>query len=364
MDDKLANLRRLLNENSLDAFFVSSLPNIAYLTGYGGFSAQDRDAFLLITQNSQYIFTHGIYREDVKNKVNHFTLIDIKRENPISTAIKKAVQEHGIKKLGFEAFDLKVAEYDRLTKEIEKEILFPLDVIAKLRIYKSSKEIETLKQACLLGDKAFAYMVKELHEGMTELEAAALLEYFIKSQGSDISFPTIIAFEENAAHPHHMPTQKKLRTDSFVLMDFGVRHNNYCSDMTRTISFGNVSKEDVHVYQIVREAQQRAIAFIEKQLAKKETIRAREVDNIAREFIISKNYPTMPHSLGHGIGVEVHESPRLTPVTEEFLEEEMVFSIEPGIYLPEKVGVRIEDLFAIQNKKLVQLTNSPRDLLG
>lgn len=363
MDSQLALLRKHLKEKSLDALFISSLPNIAYLTGYAKFSAQDRDAFVLITQNSQYIFTHGIYKEDVKKNVKNFTLIDIKRENPISTAVKNLIDEHGIKKLGFEAFDLKVSEYERLTKQIDNNILTSSDLVNNIRIHKTTDEIAALKNACALGDKAFRFIQKKIIEGISESELAAQLDYFIKSEGADISFPTIVAFEENAAHPHHIPTNKKLAKNNYVLMDFGVLLNGYCSDMTRTVYFGEINNEKKRVYETVHEAQQKAVDYIEEKLSNKDIIQASTADKIARDHIVSKGYPAMPHSLGHGIGLEVHEEPRLTPVTDDLLEEGMVFSIEPGIYLPDKVGVRIEDLFAIENNSLVRITLAPRNLI-
>lgn len=359
MDARLSNLRTLLKDNSLDALFISSLPNIAYLTNYSGFSTQDRDAFLLLTKNNQYIFTHGIYKEDVKRKVTHFELIEITRESPIGTSVKNAVATHNIAKLGFEAFDLKVSEYDRLTKQIDKDILQPANLVNQLRTVKSSEEIESIRQACALGDKAYSHILKKIRTGVTESELAAEMEFFIKSHGADVSFPTIIAFEENAAHPHHMPTNRKLAANEFILMDFGVLLENYCSDMTRTVSFGKATDDKKKMYETVKQAQQKAIDLF----AVKKPIKGSAPDRVARDYILSQGYPQMPHSLGHGIGLEVHESPRLTSVSEENLEEGMVFSIEPGIYLPEVAGVRIEDLFVIENSALIQLTNSSRQLI-
>lgn len=363
MDDKIANVRKLLEQHDLDAVFISSLPNIAYVTNYSGFTTHDRDAFVLITKKKQYIFTHGIYKEDVKQKVRNFTLIEIKRENPISTAIKHAVDEHTITKLGFEAFDLKVSEYTRMIEQIAEKILRPTTLVNKLRINKSKQEIALLKKACELGDKTFSYISKQLKNGITETELAAQLDYFVKTLGADVSFETIVAFEENAAYPHHVPTTKKLTMDSFVLLDFGVKFQNYCSDMTRTISFGKVDPEKKKIYDTVLNSQKQAVLYIEEQLNSKQKINGKDADKAARDYIIAQGYNTIPHSLGHGIGLEVHEAPRLSPAYDEELKEGMVFSIEPGIYIPGNTGVRIEDLYTIQNNKLLQITNAPNELL-
>ena len=149
----------------------------------------------------------------------------------------------------------------------------------------------------------------------------------------------------------------------FILLDFGIKKDFYCSDMTRTVSFGHTSSEKKKVYQTVLDSQQKAIEYITHKLSKKETIMCSSVDQISREYIIQKGYPSMPHSLGHGIGIAVHEAPRLTPVSLEQLQNGNVFSIEPGIYLPGKFGVRIEDLFSISNNTLTQLTHSDNSLI-
>ena len=357
-DARLKRLRKLLKEQSLDAIFISSLPNITYFTKFSGFSTEDRDAFLLITKDEQYIFTHGIYREAVKKAIADFTLIEMKRENPISSALYELVSTLQINKLGFEAFDLRVSEYENIIKQIDKDILVSTDIVGELRIKKDSGEINAIEKACQLGDTVFTQIIKEIKEGVTEKELAAKLDYCIKKQNADVSFPTIIAFGDNAAYPHHVPTDRKLQKNEFVLLDFGVKLNGYCSDMTRTVCFGKANTEQKHIYNTVKSAQQAAIDAYDEG-----PMKASSLDLIAREFIIKNSYPNMPHSLGHGIGLEVHELPRLTPVSKDVLENGMVFSIEPGIYLVNNVGVRIEDLFAIVDNKLIQLTHSPRELI-
>ncbi len=363
MNLRLQKLRKLLTEEKLDAVFISSLPNIIYLSGFSDFSTFDRDGFLLVTKTKQYIFTHGIYKEAVEQHVKNFTLIDIKRENTIGQAIKNIVVQEKINLLGFEAFDLKVNEYDRLIKEIDKNILMPTTIIHQLRIEKTHEEIKAIKKACQLGDKTFDFIITKIKLGVTEIEIAVALEFFIKNLGAVLSFDSVIAFGANASKPHHVPTKKKLQTNSFVLLDFGVKLNNYCSDMTRTIFFGNASAKQKQVYLSVLESQQEAIVLIKNNLKTKQQIIGKQADTVSREYLINKGYPSIPHSLGHGIGIELHEPPRLTPLSDEILEAGMVFSIEPGIYLPGKFGVRIEDLFAIEANKLIQLTNSPKNFI-
>lgn len=365
MNTRLQDLRKLMAKQKLDAVFISSLPNIYYLTDFSDFTTFDRDGFLLITEKNQYIFTHGIYKEAVEKKVANFKLIQILRENPINKAVKEIVIKENIKKLGFEAFDIKVTEYNKMLDELEKEILVETTIVNKIRMKKTSDEIDAIKKSCQLGDKAFAFILKKLTTGITEMELAADLEFYVKHNSADLSFPSIIAFGHHASKPHHVPTNTKLKKNQFVLFDFGVKYDNYCSDMTRTVFYGKANKNQINIYNAVLESQQIAVNKISTVLKKSETgIPAKDIDQISREFLISHGYPEMPHSLGHGIGLEVHEAPRLTPLSRELLENGNVFSIEPGIYIPDAFGIRIEDLYAIENGKIKKLTNAPKKFIS
>jgi Xaa-Pro aminopeptidase len=363
MENRLKKLRSLMIKQDLDAIFISSIHNINYLTGFSGFSSEDRDAFLLISKSEQFIFTHGIYKEAAEKYIKEFELIEMKRENPVSQSIKYLLSRNKIKKLGFESFDLRVSEYEKLLKSVGKKILSPADLTSQLRLVKSSDEIDAIKNACELGDKTFDHILKIIKKDLAEKQLVFEIEMFIKKNGADISFPTIVAFGPNASYPHHVPTDLKLELNNFVLLDFGVKMDNYCSDMTRTIFFGKSDSEQKKLYNSVLESQTKAVTQIEKLLQKNIAINGAEIDKISRDYIISKGYPTTPHSLGHGIGLEVHEIPSLSPVTDHELKNGMVFSIEPGIYLPDNMGVRIEDLYAIQNNKLISLTHSPKELI-
>jgi Xaa-Pro aminopeptidase len=352
-----------MSKENLDAVFISSLPNIYYLTGFPDFSSLDRDGFILITGNEQYIFTHGIYKEAVEKKVTTFKLINIRRENPINKAVKDIVSKEKIRKLGFESFDIKVNEYKKLLDEVDEKILVETDIVNRLRIKKSSDEIKAIIKACQIGDKAYDYIIGKLTPEITEIELAVELEFFIKRYGADLSFPSVIAFGPNASKPHHVPIQNKLKKNQFVLFDFGVKYNNYCSDMTRMVFYGKASQKQFKVYQTVLVSQQKAINRINALINNSPSvINASEIDKVSRDYLTTHGYPAMPHSLGHGIGLEVHESPRLTPLSKEVLENGNVFSIEPGVYIPGEFGIRIEDLFVIENGKLKQLTNAPKNL--
>lgn len=358
--DRLTSLRKLLQKNKLDGFFVSAIPTITYLTNFSGFDNEDRNAFLLITKTKQYIFTHGIYKEAAQTHIKDFTLIDINREQPMSSSLKHLISKHAIKRLGFEGADLSYLEYAGLAKKIGKQLLIPFDSLTEeIRLKKSSEEIAAIKKACELGDKAFAFFLKEIKEGISEKELALAYEMFVKKHGATLSFDTIVAFGSNGSLPHHIPTDKKLTKNTCIVLDFGVKVDNYCSDMTRTVFFGKATPEQKRMYETVRTAQQHAMDYI----ATTKKISAQKADQIARDYITGENYPDMPHSLGHGIGLLVHELPRLTPFSKDILSEGMVFSVEPGIYLPGTGGVRIEDLVALTDKGMVTLTNAPKQLI-
>jgi len=345
-------------KQALDGTLISSVPDIIYLTGFSSFSLYEREAFLLVTKKNQYIFTDGRYTHAVKTQVDHFQLIEIGATTPFIKQLEKIIKEEAIEKLGTDNHNLTAFEFERIKKTVKETKHFSP---SEIRICKTIDEITKIKQACALGDKAFSYILKKLKPSMTEKEIAFTLEHFMRKNGADPSFDTIVAFGENAAVPHHKISNRKLKTRDLILLDFGIKHENYCSDMTRTIFLGKPTPEQKKVYETVHEAQQKAIETLKSSLAK--PIQATLVDQAARDYIISQRYPSIPHSLGHGIGLEVHEDPTLGPNSEAFLQEGMVFSIEPGIYLPDNFGVRIEDLFAIQNNKLIQLTQSPSHLI-
>lgn len=364
MSNRLLKVKSLLKEQNLDAILVSSPPTITYLTNYGNFSTIEREAYLLVTKNKQFVITDGRYSEAVAEKVDNFQLIEISAVRSLKQIFKDLAKTCTIKKLGIEEDSITITEQKMLSDCFDDLNHWSATT---LRVIKDSNEIDTIKKACELGDRAFEFILKKLKHGVTEKEIAFELELFIKKQGADLSFPTIVAFGKNSSVPHHQTGNQKLNKNSFVLLDYGVKIDNYCSDMTRTLVFGKATSEQKKIHQTVLDAQQKAIEYLSRVGPSKgsdpSTTPASEVDKIARDYIISQGYPTIPHSLGHGIGIEVHEHPRLSPNSKDKLEPGMVFSIEPGIYLPGFGGVRIEDLVVLEKKSVKELTKSPKQLL-
>lgn len=354
-DTRLKDLKQRLLKEKLDGALISSAHNITYLTGYANFSKEERESYIFIGKDFAYIITDARYSEAIIRDVAHLKLFERGNDKSTEELFKKHKKD--IKVLGVEEDNLTVSEHKILKKHFKKIKHFNLS-----RSIKEKWEIEKFEKACKLGDKTFEYVLGKVKSGISEKELAFELEYFIKRNGADLSFPTIVAFGKNSSIPHHHTGDTKLKKGDFVLLDFGVKLENYCSDMTRTVFFGKPSEKQKNIYKIVLEAQQKAVDFTNNKIKEGEEVKALEIDKMARSFIISKRYPSIPHSLGHGVGLQVHEHPSLSPKSKEILKAGMVFSIEPGIYIPGFGGVRIEDLFVLEKTELRQLTSSPKDL--
>lgn len=351
MDDKLKRLVSILNKKTLDALLISSVPNIIYLTEYGGFSHFEREAFLLISKNENYLITDGRYSEAVSG-IPGFKLLEISPLNPLEKILETL--SNTISKIGIEENNISVSEHRKLKKHFK---IVPVKELQNLRIIKEPDEIKKIENACKLGDKAFDFILIKLKTGIAESEIAFEIEMFVKKNGGELSFPSIVAFGKNSSMPHHKTGSTKLSKNQIVLLDFGVKLEDYCSDMTRTIFFGIADDKFRKIYNTVLESQKKAIDSI------KSSISTSKVDLIARNHITKSGFPTIPHSLGHGTGIEVHEPPRLSSNSKDILKPRMVFSIEPGIYIPSYGGVRIEDLFVLEEKDVRALTHSPKNLI-
>lgn len=334
----------------LDGLLVSSVANIKYLTGYSGFSETERECLLIITRNQRFIITDGRYQEAVKKLIPEYKLIEtgapgfIKQENPI---LKKS-------KLGIEENDLTVSEYNLLKKQAKKLVNFDLSAI---RIIKDKVEIEKIKGSCKLADQALSFALGKLKVGVSEKEIAGEIVYFLNKKNADISFEPIVAFGPNSALPHHQSGRTKLKKNTIVLFDLGAQENNYCSDLSRTVFFGKAPDKFKQIRATVLEAQEKAFQTV------KPGIKASEIDKAARDYIKSKGYPNIIHSVGHGIGIDVHESPFISPSSKETIGKNMIFTVEPGIYLPGYGGIRIEDVVLVGKNGAELISHSNRNII-
>ncbi len=362
MDERILNVKDWLKKKELDAFFISSVSNIIYLTNYSGFSYFEREAFLVISKNQNFLITDGRYKEEV-SKIPHFQLLEISNKNSLEDILRHLSKK--MKKLGIEDDDISLSESKKLEKYFK---ITSVSELKNLRIIKTEDEISKIKKAGEIGDETFKFILGKIRKGVCEKEIAFEIEFFIKRKRADISFHPIVAFSKNSSIPHHKTNNEKLMTNNIVLLDFGVKFENYCSDMTRTIYFGRADDKFKKIYNTVLTAQKLAIEFLVSSFnfpsSNSKKVKASSVDKVARNYIVSKGFPAIPHSLGHGIGIEVHEPPRLSPLSQDLLKPGMVFSVEPGIYLPGFGGVRIEDLVLIKKDKVEILTHSPKEIIG
>lgn len=362
------SISELLRQEKLDALLITSVANITYLTSYSNFSLTEREAFVILTQQKKYLITDGRYLTAVKELCKDFEVVEHSHEYPLKKAMQNIVQKHLIKRLGFEPGSLTVSEYKTVKKIVSKistKLIPTNSVLEKVRIIKTPLEIKKIETACKIGDMVFEAVLKKIRLGVSEKEIAFEIKTEIAKLGGEISFPPIVAFGKNSAIPHHQNTNATLQKNSLVLLDFGVKFKNYCSDMTRTVIFGIATDEQKKMYNTVLKSQLKAIKQLNN-LAMKELkngIKASRIDKAARNYIIEQGYPSIPHSLGHGIGVEVHELPFISLNSKHMLKNSMVFSIEPGIYIPGFGGVRIEDLVVLENNKPHMLTHSPKHLI-
>jgi Xaa-Pro aminopeptidase len=351
MNKRLQNLRNLMKEKDIEAFVIYKFVNVTYITGFTG-----DDSVALVTHDKAIFITDGRYTEQAQKEVKDFEVIEHK--TGIKEVLKEYIKTLGIKKLAFEE-SISYGQYRELKEFLEIELIPQANLVETLRMVKDEEEIENIKKAQNITDKAFEYLLNFIKVGMTEKEVALELEYFMKKQGAeDLSFDTIVASGKRSSLPHGKASEKVIEKGDFVTIDFGCKVNGYCSDMTRTIVMGKANEKQKEIYNIVLEAQQKAIANLKAGLTSK------EADLLARSVIEEKGYGKyFSHSLGHGVGLEVHEAPSLSFKKEEILKEGAIVTVEPGIYIPYFGGVRIEDMVLLKEDGVINLTKSSKYLI-
>ncbi len=348
MQDRVDRLLENLHDN--EAVFISSYPNIFY---YSGFTSED--AYLFISHNKKYIITDSRYLIQAKEQAKDFEVIDIKN------GFEKIFSGANEKYIGFEDCYMNVREYKKLrTKLAEYQDFVEMQkIINEPRMIKSSDEIKKIAEAEKIGDEAFSYILDRIKEGRSEREIALEIEFFMKKHGATaLSFDTIAASGKRSAMPHGIATDKIIENGDFLTLDFGCIFEGYCSDMTRTVVVGKANDKQREIYDTVLKAQTAAINKIQT------GIKCSEIDKVARDIITDAGYgENFGHSLGHSVGIEIHENPSFAPSCHEILKNGHVVTVEPGIYIEDFGGVRIEDLIAVENGSARNLTFSPKDLI-
>lgn len=346
-------IRDILVKEKLDGILISNASNMRYLSGFSGGTG-----YLLITDREAVIFTDSRYTIQAKEESDTFIVVEL--QDTYVSLIAEWIEKEQIEILGFEGRDVQVSDYLEWNEKFPVKELRDIGTkIALLRSIKTPEELEKLAEAERIGDKAFSKILEIIKPGMTELEIAAYLEFWMKQYGAEgLSFDTIAASGLNSAKPHAVPGRKIIEKGDFLTMDFGCVYEGYCSDMTRTIVVGKANAKQREIYQIVLEAQLAALDFI--QAGKK----GWEVDKVARDIIVKAGYgDNFGHGLGHSVGLFIHEEPRLSKKEETVLVENMVVTVEPGIYIENFGGVRIEDMVVVTKDGCKNLTHSSKEFL-
>ncbi|MFC1913528.1 M24 family metallopeptidase [Chloroflexota bacterium] len=352
--DRLQKLRLSLVEKDVEAILVSQPENRYYLSGFDGSAG-----FLLITSDKTILATDFRYIEQAERQTSEYEICQITGDS--AKCMLQLVNGLRIRRLGFEAKYITFALYHQfadILDELEFELgLVPLDgVVESLRALKEPEEIEFITRAAALSDSAFEHIEGALRSGMSEKEVAWEMERYLREQGSQaIPFDIIVASGPNAALPHAKPSTRIIEPGEPVLIDIGAKVEGYSSDLSRTICTGSPDSTFNKIYQAVLDAQSAAVTQIE------EGMTGEQADSFARTVIARAGYgDAFGHSLGHGIGLAPHESPRLGPNSTDELAPGMVFTIEPGIYLPGWGGVRIEDTVVMENGKIKLISKASK----
>ena len=360
-DTRLAALRALLDEHALDGALISRNANKRY---YSGFRLGDAEGptsgfagTLLVTRDVKLILADSRYTEQAANEAPGWDIIAT--SGPIQDELPPLLLLHEIEALGMEAAAVAHADWSALAEAAPGVELHAIDdELVPLRILKTAEEVDAIGRACALTDACFAHLVDYVRWGMTEQEVALELERWFRLNGAEgLAFEPIVLAGARAAMPHGRPSGARIEGGNVLLIDFGCTVDGYRSDMTRTLFVGEVPDEIRRYHDVVREAQQAAIEAIAV------GVNGQELDAIARRRIAADGVEPYGHGLGHGIGLETHEPPRLRQSEAFALDAGMVFSVEPGIYLPGVTGIRIEDIVALEESGPRLLTNSPREPL-
>ena len=338
-----------------DCVIITSPENRRYFTSFNS-----SDGFLVITVDEATFFTDSRYIEAAQNQVTVCKSVLLRR---VSETIVPYLKEKNIENIYLETERLTVAELNSLKKafdfckvEAKEEVD---EIINKARAVKTDYEVDCIKKAQKIAEDAFSHILNFIKEGVTEKEIALELDFYMLSHGAEaVSFETIAVSGKNSSMPHGVPTDKKIENGDFITMDFGAVYNGYHSDMTRTVIVGKPTEKQKEVYETVLKAQKSALEVL------KNGVTGFDADKVARDIIENAGYKeNFGHGTGHGVGIEIHESPNLSPYSKATLETGNVVTVEPGIYIPDEFGVRIEDMALITEDGYINLTSCEKELI-
>ena len=349
---RVDNVRKKLEEKGLEALLVTNMYNVRYLANFTGTTG-----LAVITKDKAYFVTDFRYTEQAAEQAQGFEII--KNEGLIYEEVAKIVEKDHIKNLGFEDTNITYSTFTKINELIDCELKPVTGLIEKLREVKTEDEIEIIQEAVNIAEKGFDYILGFIKPGITEIEVANELDFYMRKLGAtEVSFDTIVASGVRSAMPHGVASDKIIENGDMVTIDFGCYYKGYVSDMTRTFAVGDPGEKLKEIYEIVYQANKKVTE------AAKPGMTGAELDAVARDYITAHGYgDAFGHTTGHGIGLEIHEGPAISFRNEEELVENNVITNEPGIYIPGLGGVRIEDDLVITKEGNYNLMSSSKELI-
>jgi len=349
---RIQTVREILLRDRVDGIIFSNMSNIRYLSGFSG-----SDGILVISSDSACLLVDGRYTTQAAAEAQHVSISQY--QNKVH-GIERAAKELDLKKIGFEAAFVSVEMYDALVRRFRNKVKLVSfgKELESLRACKEIREIQVMKKAAAIASAAFAEIVREIKPGWTEQEVALQLEVTARRAGAEqLAFEAIVASGENAALPHAKPSNREIRNGDFVVIDFGVKYQGYCSDETCTVAIGELTAVQKNAYRAVLRAHDEAIAFIRAGVA------AADVDALTRRVLGEEYGRYFTHGTGHGVGLDVHEAPRIAPSSQDILTAGMVVTVEPGLYFPGLWGIRIEDTVLVKKNSCEIITKMNKKLI-
>lgn len=353
IEKRLKNLRSRIKKSEADAVLVTKRENYMYLSGFTGSLA-----YMVITESKAVLITDFRYTEQATGQAPEYTIVQYR--GSIINTLKEVLGDNKIEKLAFEDYSMTVNSYTELREKLGIKGFVPFGTaIEELRQIKDEVELGKIKRAVEIADETFKYILGSIRPGITEVELAAEMEYHMKKLGAaGPSFETIVASGKRASMPHGVASEKKLEAGDVITLDFGALYNGYCSDMTRTVFLGEPGKELARIYRIVLDAQLKSLEGVKKGR------KGKEIDLIARELIAAAGFgDNFGHGLGHAVGLEIHEEPRLSMTGVTKMKDGMVVTVEPGIYVNGLGGVRLEDMVVVKGDSPLILTSSTKEMI-
>ena len=363
-EQRVQRLRAAFEAHGIDGLLVSQPESRYYLSGYTGHDLPPRDSagYLLIGSTQALLLTDPRTTEQAESEAPGFEVVTYPSGSRGPQAVAEAASRLGVRRLGFESIHLPYAIFEEIRRDLPGSVdLVPVaELVDGLRIVKDAQELRALQDAVDVLDRCLAHVLQHLQAGLTERQVARMVELYLIEHADGPSFPSIVASGPNASVPHAVPSDRRIQEGEVLKIDIGARASGYCSDMTRTVCLGQPRDQRlVELHALVLEAQQHAERGLRPGMT------GREGDSLARDVIARAGYgQAFTHGLGHGIGLEVHEPPWVSQSRgDEVLRPGMVFSVEPGVYLPGWGGVRLEDLVVLEADGARVLCRSPKDLV-